>query len=211
MLEGSTADIILGCPWLLASFDILFPWSFSKLDLHSAYNLIQIRKGDEWKTTFITPSGYYEYQVMPYGLANSPSVFQGFMNEVLRDMLHRFVVICIRHDILIYSRDLAEHHQHVAQVLPCLRHYHLYLKLEKCEFHHPKLHHRQKWNSNGARESSSSQKLATTLHKEHQHFLGFANFYHKFIANFSQIAMNSLLHNRPKSPGIQLSQKHLNT
>ncbi|KAI5625501.1 hypothetical protein C0J50_15047 [Silurus asotus] len=65
---------------------------FTKLDVRSAYNLVRIRKGDEWKTAFITPSGHYEYRVMPYGLFISPAVFQGFMNEVLRPYLQRFVV-----------------------------------------------------------------------------------------------------------------------
>ncbi len=48
---------------------------FSKVNLWSAYNLVRIREGDEWKTAFIIPSGHYEYRVMPYGLSNSPSVF----------------------------------------------------------------------------------------------------------------------------------------
>lgn len=55
---------------------------YTKLDLRSAYNLIRIREGDEWKTAFITTRGHYEYQVMPYGLANSPAVFQSFINEI---------------------------------------------------------------------------------------------------------------------------------
>ncbi|KAK3517063.1 hypothetical protein QTP86_004244 [Hemibagrus guttatus] len=63
---------------------------FTKLDLRSAYNLIRIWKGDEWKTAFVTPTSHYEYRVMPYGLANAPSVFQDFMHKVLREFLHQF-------------------------------------------------------------------------------------------------------------------------
>uniref|UniRef100_A0A8C2DWM8 ribonuclease H n=1 Tax=Cyprinus carpio TaxID=7962 RepID=A0A8C2DWM8_CYPCA len=72
---------------------------FIKLDLCSAYNLIRICKGEEWKTAFSTTSGHYEYRVMPFGLANSPSVFQALINDVFRDMLNQCVIVYI--DILI--------------------------------------------------------------------------------------------------------------
>lgn len=76
------------------------------LDLLSAYNLVRSREGDEWKTTFITTSSHYEYRVMPYGLANTPSVFQAFFNDVLRDMLGRYMIAFID-DILVYSPTLS--------------------------------------------------------------------------------------------------------
>ncbi|KAL0172976.1 hypothetical protein M9458_033287, partial [Cirrhinus mrigala] len=69
------------------------------------------------------------------GLANSPLVFQGFMNKVFWEFLQWFVVVYIN-DILIYSRNLAEHPQRMKQVLETLRKCHHCLNLEKCEFHH---------------------------------------------------------------------------
>ncbi len=70
-----------------------------------AYNLIQIREGDEWKTAFVSPTGHYEYYVMPYGLVHAPSVFQDFMYDVLPGCT------------LVYSRSIAEHRHYVAEVL----------------------------------------------------------------------------------------------
>ena len=67
-------------------------------------------------------------------LANAPSVFQSFVNEVLRDMLHRFVVVYID-DILIYSDNVQDHVKHVKAVLNRLLENDLFVKAEKCLFH----------------------------------------------------------------------------
>ncbi|KAK3550724.1 hypothetical protein QTP70_003956 [Hemibagrus guttatus] len=179
---------------------------FTKLDLRSAYNLIRIREGDEWKTAFITPTGHYEYLVIPYGLGNAPSVFQDFIHEVLREFLHRFVLVYID-DILIYSGDLAEHRHHVAKVLERLRKFQLFLKVEKCSFHQPSVQFLgYKIDSSGIQMDEGKITAirnwpAPATVKELQRFLGFANFYRRFIQNYSSIAnpLTSLLRNKPKS------------
>ncbi|KAJ1043928.1 hypothetical protein NDA10_004263 [Ustilago hordei] len=66
---------------------------YTKLDLRAAYNLIRIAKGDEWKTTFGTQLGLYEYLVMPFGLANAPAHFQSFINDIFRDIIGIYVVV----------------------------------------------------------------------------------------------------------------------
>ena len=179
---------------------------FTKLDLRSAYNLIRIREGDEWKTAFITPSGHYEYCVMPFGLANAPSVFQGFMDDVFREYLNRFVIVYID-DILIYSRNETEHIQHVSQVLKKLREHHLYAKGEKCEFHQDRMKFLGYYISPAGISMDEGKVSAITTWpqpktvKELQRFLGFANFYRRFIRGYSQITapLTTLLQGKPKS------------
>ncbi|KAK3513082.1 hypothetical protein QTP70_000981 [Hemibagrus guttatus] len=61
---------------------------FTKLDLRSAYNLVRIKEGDEWKTAFHTTRGHYEYSVMPFGLTNVPAVYQAFINEIFKDLIN---------------------------------------------------------------------------------------------------------------------------
>ncbi len=151
---------------------------YTKLDLRNAYNLIRIREGDEWKTAFSTTSGHYEYLVMPFGLANSPSVFQAFMNDIFRDMLDRWVIVYID-DILIYSdnsrgtRTTRPISSHAVTTTP------VYVKAEKCEFHQT--------NTNKKFQAVLDWPQPQTV-KELQCFLGFANFYRRFIRNFSSIA-----------------------
>lgn len=75
---------------------------FTKLDLRNAYNLIWMKKGDEWKVAFYTTRWHYEYIVMPYDLTNMLTVSQTFFNKIFRD-LHNLYIIVYIDDILIYS------------------------------------------------------------------------------------------------------------
>lgn len=195
---------------------------FTKLDLRSAYNLVRIREGDEWKTAFITPAGHYEYLVMPYGLVNGPSVFQNFMDEELGEFLGRFVLVYID-DILIFSKDPVEHQHHVSLVLQKLREFILFLKAEKCTFHQSSVEFLGYQLSERGVEMDDRKTEAITSWptpqsiKELQRFLGFGNFYRRFIYQYSTLtaSLTSLLKGKPKvllwTPAGELAFQTLKT
>lgn len=181
-------------PLMSSAFELLQGATiFTKLDLRNAYHLVRIRQGDEWKTAFNTPVGHYEYMVMPFGLTNAPAVFQNLVNDVLGDMLNRFVFVYLD-DILIFSRSKKEHVQHVKAVLERLLQNNLFVKAEKCEFHTTSTCFLGLVISAGEIKMDPTKVSAVadwptpTSVKQLQRFLGFSNFYRRFIRNFSQVA-----------------------
>ena len=166
---------------------------FSKLDLRNAYHLVRIKEGDEWKTAFNTPLGNFEYLVMPFGLTNAPAVFQALINDVLWDFINRFVVVYLD-DILIYSGSMEEHISHVCQVLTRLLENRLFVKAEKCDFHVDTVSFLGYIMQSGSIKPDPEKIRAVEewpvpkSRKELQRFLGFANFYRRFIRDYSKVA-----------------------
>lgn len=179
---------------------------FSKLDLRGAYHRLRIAQGHEWKTTFRCRYGSFEFLVMPFGLTNAPSAFQHYINDVLHPYLDQFVVVYLD-DILIYSTNEDEHEAHVTTVLKLLRDHKLYAKASKCEFHVTKVEFLgYVVGADGL--TMDMDKVNSIIKwpvprnvKAVQSFLGFANFYRRFIRNYSKLA----------TPLTQLTKKDTNS
>lgn len=193
-------------PLISSAFELLEGATvFTKLDLRNAYHLVRIREGDEWKTAFNTPTGHYEYLVMPFGLTNAPAVFQSMVNDVLRDMLDKFVFVYLD-DILVFSRSMEDHIHHVQAVLQRLLQNSLFVKAEKCEFHAPSVSFLGYIIGQGdirmdpAKVSSVTAWPVPESRKQLQRFLGFANFYRRFIRGYSTVAAPLTALTSPKVP-----------
>jgi hypothetical protein len=85
---------------------------FSKIDLRSCYYQLNIQLNDIPKIVFVTHYGQYEFTVMSFGLTNAPAYFINLMNKVFMEELDKFIVVFVD-DILIYSRSVEEHEQHL--------------------------------------------------------------------------------------------------
>jgi hypothetical protein len=129
---------------------------------------------------------------MPFGLTGGPSTFQHYINDVLHEYLDIFCTAYLD-DILIYSNTLEEHREHVKKVLIALRKANLQADIEKCDFH--ALFTKYLGLIIGTKGVEMDPKKVFTVKdwpipsclKDIQAFLGFANFYRRFIQDFSLI------------------------
>ncbi|SDA02660.1 BZ3500_MvSof-1268-A1-R1_Chr7-2g09543 [Microbotryum saponariae] len=165
---------------------------FTKLDLRSGYNLVRIKGGDEWKTAFRTRYGHFECLVMPFGLTNAPAAFQHLMKSIFHDLLDVTVLVYLD-DILIFSDSPSDHVVHVQEVLRRLIDNRLYCNPKKCEFHQTSTEYLgfiispDGVSMSPSKVDSITSWPAPTTLKELQQFLGFANFYRRFIQGYSRI------------------------
>lgn len=165
---------------------------FSKFDVISAFHQIRIKDGDQEKTAFLTRFGLFEYTVMPFGLTNAPATFQAYINEVLRDYLDEFCSAYLD-DVLVFSERAEDHEAHCLKVLEKLHEAGLYLDIKKCEFNVTRTKYLGiiltteglEMDPDKVKAILEWKDLLTV--KDVQAFIGFANFYRRFIFRFSAI------------------------
>jgi Reverse transcriptase (RNA-dependent DNA polymerase) len=174
---------------------------FTKLDVRWGYNNVQIRKEDEWKAAFKTNKGLFEPTVMFFGMCNSLATFQAMMDDIFMTMIDNRLVIVYMDDILIFA-DMKEELERITKlVLEKLQEHNFFLKAKKCKFCQTRIKYLGMIIEEG-KISMDAVKLGgirdwpipTTLKQTHS-FLGFGNFYRKFISHYSELAqpLNDLM------------------
>ena len=137
--------------------------------------------------------GLFEPKVMFLGLTNSPATFQALMNAIFADLIAEGKVAVYLDDILIWSDNIEEHRKIVLEVLQRLQDHDLYLRPEKCEFERSEIEYLGLVIRHGE-VSMDPVKVEAVLKwstpknlKDVRGFIGFANFYRRFVKDFSKI------------------------
>src|ERR1700728_3731798 len=174
---------------------------FTKLDVRWGYNNVRIRDGDQWKAAFKTNKGLFEPTVMFFGMCNSPATFQSMMDEIFADMIDGGIVIIYMDDIFIFAPDETTLMENTKKVLTRLQKNDLFLKPTKCEFNKTKVEYlglvieEGKISMDPGKLKGIQDWPVPTTVKQVRGFLGFGNFYRRFIWRFSDLAkpLNDLL------------------
>jgi hypothetical protein len=167
---------------------------FTKLDVRWGYNNVRIQKGDKWKAAFKTNKGLSEPTVMFFGMCNSLATFQAMMDDIFMTMINNRLVIVYMDNILIFANTKEELERITKLVLEKLREHNLFLKAKKCEFCQTRIKYlgmiikERKISINAVKLGGIRDWPISTMLKQTQFFLGFGNFYWKFISHYSELA-----------------------
>lgn len=165
---------------------------FSTIDLAQGFHQIEMDQNSIEKTAFSVNNGHYEYVRMPFGLKNAPSSFQRVMDNILRKYLYKNCFVYMD-DVVIFSKSLQEHLNHIKLIFQELRKYNLKIQLDKSEFLRKEvafLGHII--TSEGIKPNPSKIKAVQEYPlpksiKEIRAFLGLIGYYRRFILNFAKI------------------------
>jgi len=164
---------------------------FNKLDFIWRYNNVQIKKDNEWKVAFLTNKGLFRPQVIYFGLCNSPGTFQKMMNSIFWELLHEGVLVNYMDDFIIPAKTIKELEEQTIRFLKIAEKHNLCFKQSKCDFNMEEIPILGIVVGKGQVQMEQDKikvvkewKTPTKI-KEVESFLGFANFYRRFIQNFS--------------------------
>ena len=186
---------------------------FTTLDLASGFWQIPLDPETKHKSAFISHQGIYQFKKLPFGLRNSPVVFQLAMTKALQGMNWKFALIYVD-DILIFSNNFEEHLGHLSQIFDRLREANLKLKPSKCKFATKKVvylgHVLSKDGvqvDNTKIEAVSKFPVPKSI-QDVRSFLGLCNYYRKFVKGFANIAspLNALLKKETKFTWSEICQ-----
>jgi len=166
---------------------------FSRFDIVAAFNNLRMHSDSEEYTTFKTTFGLYMYKVLPFELTGGPGTWQHYMNDVLFEFLEKFCFVYLD-DILVFSDTKKEHQAHVRSVLERLQAVGLQVNIRKSEFHVQEtkflgvLVGVDGLRMNPEKVSAIVNWSIPRTTKQVLSFLGFCNFYRRFIKDFARIA-----------------------
>jgi hypothetical protein len=173
---------------------------FSTMDLKSSFHQIPLSPSSAHKTTFVTHDNSYHFTRVPFGITAGPMCFQMVMSKVLRGINFKYALVFID-DILCHSPDIDTHISHLSTIFERLREANLKLNPKKCQFATKKVEYLGHTISEKGIEASPS-KISAILDyprpktvKQVRGFLGLANFYRRYVKDFSTLAhpLNQLL------------------
>ncbi|CAK9802814.1 Transposon Tf2-6 polyprotein [Anthophora quadrimaculata] len=167
---------------------------YSTLDLENGFFHVKVNKQSRKYTAFIVPDGQYEFLRVPFGLCNSPAVFQRFINAVFKELIRDKTILLYLDDLIIPSKDRESGLERLKIVLRVASEAGLLINWGKCKFLQPSVEYLGHIVEDGTVRPSEYKNEAVTRFptpenfKQVQSFLGLTGYFRKFIAHYSLIA-----------------------